>query len=528
MLETDIYVNHTSLGITKIDDMLKHMKRTLSFDGKDLQDAVLVLCAYSFYLTNEEISLAYPIYPAFTHLSTRVFGPLIRKGYLKSEKATSKKDMEGTARVFFSVTAQGYQYANSMCHGKLTSKYRKSRAKIAKSHTYYIGYNFIQLLMLGFPLTWQREYLLGQYSFKNRNSALQVDGYCELYENFGEKPFYRVYIEQDLCTEYNDVLFRKLQNYAQFGLMDYPTSAMIIFSLSQKGVTLGTNGSVNMYHPYSDKKCAQLLDYMKEMFLDDIYDAYVTGYPDQKFITMLMLRIGAAKETKDGLKRGSFKADTEFLKEFRDTLIQNINPYEHREFNIMRSVSARSRLEEMVKLLYAHMSSNEPCLTRIRRGYQVCYYPTTLVADRIKYGMLSRFKENQKKLLENLYVFGSPKFMRDLSDTILLTKGIKLNLRNEFISDRTSVFVEFLSSDAGAWVRASQFIKLSVSTEKKVLVLVFETKNQLTDFYRANNCYSDEFDMRKGGILCLMEYDIGKKDKLFYIKDESLKRIYIS
>ena len=258
MLENDIYVNHTSLEITAIDKMIKYLEDTLSFKGKDLQDAVLVMCAYSFYLTNEEISLIFPIFPAFTHLSTRVFAPLVRKGYLASEKAASQKEMEGTAKVFYYVTAQGYQYANILCNGKLTSKYKKNRSKIAKSHTYYIGYNFIQLLMLGFPLTWQREYLLGKFSYTSKQPVLQVDGYCEMYDPETKKAFFRIFVEQDICTEHNDVLVGKLQNYASYGLMDYPDSSMIIFSLSQKGVNLGVNGSVKTVHPYNENKSNKL------------------------------------------------------------------------------------------------------------------------------------------------------------------------------------------------------------------------------------------------------------------------------
>lgn len=526
MLDTDIYVSHSSLKIRTIEGMLDYMKKSLEFEGKDLQDAILVLCAYSFYLTNEEISFLFPIYPAFTHLSTRVFGPLVKKGYLAADKTSSRKDMEGTAKTFYYVTAQGYQYANSICHGKLTSKYKKNRARIAKSHTYYIGYNFIQLMMLGFPLTWQREHLLGTYSYATRTLALQVDGLCELYDSFGKKPFYRIFVEQDLCTEHNEILVGKLQNYANYGLMDYPAASMVVFSLSQKGVVLTANGSVNMSHPYSETKCNKLLDYMKEMYLDDVYDAYVTGYPDQKFIETLMLRIGAAKETKNGLKRGSVKADAEFVKQFRDLINQNTNPYHHRELNIIRSVAARSRLEEMVKLLYAHMNSNEPFLTRIRRGYQIYYVATTLLADRLKYAMLSRFKPQQKALEESLSILRNPRFKSDLSDTILLTKNIKMNLRNHFTSDRVDIYVEFPSADVGAWIRGAQFYKLATNKEKKVLVLVFETKQQLSDFYKANECYAENFDPDKGGILCLMLYDIGKYDKLFYIKDESMKRTY--
>jgi len=528
MLENDIYVNHTSLNICTIDGMLSFLKETLSFEGKDLQDAILVMCAYSFYLSNEELSLIFPIYPAFTHLSSRVFGPLIKKGYLASEKVSSRKDMEGTAKVFYYVTSQGYQYANSLCHGKLTSKYKKNRAKIAKSHTYYIGYNYIQLLMLGFPMTWQREFLLGSYSYTGRTAALQVDGYCELYKSFGQDPFYTVFIEQDLCTEHNDILVGKLQNYAKYGLMDSPHSSMIIFSLSQKGVNYGANGSVNTVHPYSENKCNKLLQYMDEMFLDDLYDAYITGYPDKNFITALMLKVGAAKATdKELLKRGPVRINRDFIKEFRDYINQNRNPYAIKEFNITRSSAARSRLDEMVRLTYGHLHSKEDFITKIKEGYQICYYATTLVADRIKFAMLSHFPAQQKALEQSLTYFENPRFKNELTEPIITKQGFQLTLRNNFVSEKANIFVEFPSSDVGAWIRSAQYIKRFEELKNIVLILVFETNQQVTDFYKANDCFSSFSPEACEGMLCLMLYDIGKPNKLFFISDTTMKKHHL-
>ena len=528
MLDNDIYVNHTSLGITTKEGMIKYLEDTLSFSGKTIQDAMLVLCAYSFYLTNEEVSLIFPIFPAFTHLSTRVFAPLVEKGFLAVEKANTRDEMEGTAKLFYHVTAQGYQQANSLCKGQLTSRYKKNRSKVAKSHTYYIGYNFIQLLMLGFPMTWQREHLLGQYNYYNRTSALQVDGYCQLYESVGQKPFFDVYVEQDLRTEHNDILVGKLQNYANYGLMDYPQSSMIIFSMSPRNVTYGVNGPHTTVHPYGEKKCASLIKYMDEMYLDDLYKAYATGYPDQNFIISLMLKVGAAKGSiETGIKKGNVDVNKDFIKEFKEMVYQNRNPYAMKDLNIIRSICARERLEEMVKLLYRNLGSNEIFLARIRRGYQICYYPTTLVADRIKYAILSKFRDQQKALEDSLLYFINPHFDKELTEAIFLTKGLKLNLRNHFTSNKADIYVEFLSSDVGAWIRSTQFIKMTTDKRRKVLVLVFETRQQLADFYRANDCYTENFDTEKGGILSLMLYDIGKSDKLFYVSDESLKRHYL-
>lgn len=526
MLDEDIYVNHTQLNINTIDQMINHMRETLSFTGRDLQDAILVLCAYCFYLTNEEVALAYPIFPAFTHLSTRAFAPLTKKGYIKPIKAESRKEMEGTAKVFYTITAQGYQYANSLCQGKLTAKYNAHRSKVARSHRYYIGYNFIQLLMLGFPLTWQREYTMGKFSM-TRDSALQVDGVCELYEAFGNKPFETIYIEQDLCSEHNDVLVGKLENYASFGLMDYPDRSLLVFSMSQKGVSLGVNGSTKVVHPYSEPRCNKLITYMKEMYLDDVYDAYMTGYPDAKFITALMLKVGAAKETENGLKKGSNRFSLEQLKEFRDLVNQDRNPYRQKEYNMIRSRAARSRLEEMVKVLYAHLGSSDLFMLRIRRGYQIHYYATTLVAERIKYAMLSHYKDKQRDLELSLSYMGNVKFKGELSKDIFLTSGLKMNLRNEFTSDNGNIYMEFLNSDVGGWVRSAQFIKKYVSDTPLTLVTVFETKQQLTDFYNACGCYLDEFSFSKTKVLGLMLYDIGKENRLFYIKDRSMKKFFL-
>ncbi len=530
MLDNDIYVNHSSLGITTADEMLGHMERTLSFSGKDMRDAILVLCAYCFYLSHEELALLYPVYPAFSHLSTRIVKPLIEKKLLTAENAGSSKNCEGTASTFYCVTKEGYEQANSLCLGKITSKYKKNRSSIARSHTYYIGYNLIQILLLGYSVTWEREYFLNSaFSFKQK--ILQIDAKVDLYKAFGQKSFMRIYIEQDLGTEANDVLFGKLSNYAQLSLMDDPVHSLILFSFSPKGVALKANSSKALHHPYNPKKLNALLDYMSVMHLDDAYDAYITGYPDRDYVAQFLLTTGAGRQTKDGIiKRGGIKADISFIKEFRDLCSQRRNPYQQREFNLIRSGFAHSRLEEMVKVVYGYAGDKERSFIRMRKGYQVLYIPTTLVADRLKFSLLKHDDDSLLKIKTSLsYHFGEVEYLSPVSEkSLLLDRSLSINLRNEFQTAAGSkIYMEFPAFDLGAWLRGLCFSKLYHADEKHILVCVFETQQQLSDFYRTCNAYMDEYSIDKSCILCLMFYDIGKEHKLFYCRDEGLKRIYV-
>lgn len=526
MLENDIYLNHIQLNIENIEDISNFMSRTLSFTGKSLKDIVLVLCAYSFYLTHEELSLLFPpIYQsASQHISERTFSALEKDGYLKHETITSYKEQEGTARTFYYVTAQGYQYANSLCHGKLTSRYKKNRSKTAKSHTYYIGYNFIQLLLLGYPITWQREYLISS-SLGQRNNALQVDGKCDLFDNFGKKPYCTIYVEQDLGTEHNDILVGKLQNYAAYGLMDSPKDSLVLFSFSPKGVTFQSNGKNSQKHPYSANKCKELLNYMDMMHLDNIYDAYITGYPDTQFITSLLLKTRSAKGTHSGYKKNKDILSKEELEEFRQLLLVRRNPYQQKDYNLIRNAFCKSRLEEMIKLLFSHIDKNELFLLRIRDGYQIMYLPTTLVAERIRYALLSKYIDLQQKIAHSLSEpFEAVVFRNELSHSLPLTNRLKLTLRNYFSNQEFDIFFEFLCFDVGAWVRAAHFPSL-VSDKKAILVAVFESRAQIETFYNTIGFIYDEDSNIK--IYGIMLHDIGSSGHLFFVKDDSLKKTYL-
>ncbi|AOZ97944.1 replication-relaxation family protein [Butyrivibrio hungatei] len=527
MLDTDIYVNHSSLGFSSQDELFDYLNERIGYTGNELKSAILVLCAYSFYLTQEELSFLCPLYPLYSHLSSRVIKPLIEQGYLQQEKASSFKEQEGTARVFYYITAQGYQYANSLCQGKLTTKYKKNRSKVAKSHTYYIGYNFYELLMLGYSMTWQREYLLSERSFNYKSKApiLQVDARCDLYERFGSKTFYTIYVEQDLGTEHNDVLIKKIDNYAALGIMDRPLSSMIMFSFSQKGVTDGKNGLKNQLHPYSPSNCQQLLDYMDVMHLDNVFDAYLTGYPDVSFITNFLLKCGGARPSNDGdsLKRTRQVLDRNFVSEFKRLLGERRNPYQHRDFNLIRSRFSQSRLEEMVKLLYSTSDRESPFVQRLRRGYQVYYLPTTLVSDRVVYGILDHRPDLLSQISASLEsIYGNADYSGPLSAPIIVKDNIKVNLRNRFCCNKIDVYVEFPCFDIGSWIRAMYFSKYK-SSDKCHLLCVFETKKQVQDFYRTLCAFNSSFDKNVHQILGLMLYDIGKEEKIFCV-DESLSK----
>ncbi len=532
MLENDIYVNHSTLNITEQSAFFDYLRDKIGYTGNDIKTAVLVLCAYSFYVTQEELSFLCPLYPLYSHLSTRVIKPLVEQGYMSVENAASTKEKEGTAKAFYYITAQGYQYANSLCQGKLTTKYKKNRSKVAKSHTYYIGYNFYELLMLGFSMTWQREYLLSErnFSYKSKVPILQVDAKCVLYEKFGKSPFLTIYVEQDLGTEHNDVLLSKIDDYSSLGFMDRPLDSLIMFSFSQKGVTDKRNSSLTTIHPYSKSKCKNLLEFMNTMHLDDVYDAYLAGYPDQQFISQLLVKCGGGRQSKDGtqLTRGREKLSRQFLEDFLTTILEKRNPYQQRDYSLIRAHFAMSRLEEMVKLMYSYADRERPFMNRLRRGYQIYYLPTTLVSERIRYSMPERCPDIIDRLIVSLgKTYTSLRYVKNLSSPFVVSDKAKINLRNEFSSDGPDVYVEYMCFDIGAWLRALFFLRMKGGGKPRHLICVFENNAQMQSFYRAVGKYTDVFSKNSNMILSIMLYDIGKEDKLFYIKNEKMERVYI-
>ena len=533
MLKNDIYVNHSDLCINDQQEFFDYLREKIGYTGNDIKTAVLVLCAYSFYLTQEELSFLCPLYPLYSHLSTRIIKPLIEQGYISVETASSTKEKEGTAKAFYYITAQGYQYANSLCQGKLTTKYKKNRSKVAKSHTYYIGYNFYEFLILGFSMTWQREYLLSERNFSYKNSApiLQVDARCVLYDSFGRSPFMTVYVEQDLGTEHNDVLLAKIDDYSTLGMMDKPLDSIILFSFSQKGVTDKRNGSVAMVHPYHKTKCKQLLDFMDGMHLDDVYDAYLAGYPDRAFITQLLTKCGGGRLSKDGqyITKGKEKLDRAFLECFLKTILEKRNPYQQRDYNLIRTHFAMSRLEEMVKLMYSYADRERPFMQRLRRGYQIYYLPTTLVSDRIKFALPDKFPTVREKLLESLgNVYGNVHYKGELSKPIGVSDKVRVNFRNEISSNTADIYFEYLCFDIGAWLRALYFLRIKGHDKPKHLVCVFENNKQMQSFYNALSCYFDDFSVRRNMLFSVMLYDIGKPGKVFYVKNEHMERVYVT
>ena len=107
-------------------------------------------------------------------------------------------------------------------------------------------------------------------------------------------------------------------------------------------------------------------------------------------------------------------------------------------------------------------------------------------------------------------------------------KGGDIRLRNEFHdSDGRRIFVEFPAFDLGAWLRALYFVRLYKKSLPVDLICVFESASQIRDFYEKCGGYMDSYSANKPNILCLMLYDLGKANKLFYCSDGSLRRNYI-
>jgi hypothetical protein len=160
------------------------------------------------------------------------------------------------------------------------------------------------------------------------------------------------------------------------------------------------------------------------------------------------------------------------------------------------------------------------------KGYQVLFAPTTLVADRLRYAQLSLNRELADRLMGSLSAYYKGlRFEGELSSPIALSNGMTLKMRNVFSYEcgdgRSQIFVEFPSTDLGAWIRAYMFHKLYKGNVPYQLVLVFDTGRQAASLFEMfSYCYPEicvVYD--KKGIFGMMRHTIGKEHPLFSVPD---------
>ena len=524
-LLNDMYVPAAIPDVTTAADLVSYLNEVLGCDIPDLSGALLVIGAHVVYFTLEEIFTTFDL---TTSAISNTINRLVKRGFLKSGNFAA---FDGTSRKYYSITKSGYDMANSFFLGTLPGKYKYGRKENAVSHIYSCGMNFFHALMLHIPFYYRKEVILnGSLSSSfNRSSKGELQADCVI--TFKSKApevgqlEHTFYVEEDLGFERDSVLHEKLRRYQSLGIMDRAGDG-ILFSFRYKDVS-ATAPSGQGFGLYSKKGALYILDLMHNGHVLDARELTDTlSKDDAPYLYDFLTMCGAYKDGRINKKAPA--VTEEFLQDFISSLSYHRNEYAIRDMNRRQCRLYRSRLSRFVSLYFTWAGENRVLseMNAYLSGFSVYFAPTCLFSSYLRFllpaesGLLSSLSASLLSYYADLgdYMLLSP--------PLLLDDGHTLHFRNCFpylCGETYSGFVcvEFLNTDLCAWIRVLYFLKLYKGDVPFHILCVFDTQEQVNEFYGYLLCYYGEtaIFLDKSLILCTMSYELGREKRFFTMPD---------
>lgn len=520
-LEHDFYVPSPLSSVTSPSDLISHLNHMLGCDISDLSGALLVIGAHVIYFTLEEIFTTFEL---STSSISNTLNQLVRRGLLKRGNFTA---FDGTSRQYYAITNSGYDIANSYFLGTLPGKYKYGRKENAVSHIYSCGVNFFHALMLQVPFYYQKEVSLGgAAAFSgSRKGIAQAD--CVLtYRDHAGASDRIFYIEEDLGFERDSVLYEKLCCYLRAGSMNKSCDA-ILFSFRYKNISV-TAPSGQGFGLYSKKGAQYILSLLEENHVQDARELVKDGDP---YLLSFLTMVGVYRDGR--MIRRSPAITREFLQDFITALSFHRNEYVLRDINRQQCRLYRTRLSRFVSLYFTWIGENRILseLFAYLSGFSVCFIPTCLCSSYLRFllpretGLLEDIRRTLLSYYKDIGAYAS------LSPTIRLEGDLSMRFRNCFpylSGEAYSGFicVEFPCMDLCSWIRILYFLKLYKGNIPFHILCVFDTQEQVNEFYGYLLCYYGEpaLLLDRSIILCTMSYDLGQERRIFTMPDPYGKR----
>ena len=530
MLDNDIFVRHRSCNADSVNDIKDYINRCFNCSAGDGTDAVLVLAAYCVYISYEEIYGTFTLHSR--KIEQKVIPLLLKKGFLVKCPARGNGSV---TRTYFRITPAGFKAANELCFGMNPNSFKKMRTKSGDGrfadHIYLSGYNLFAVISFGIPFEWRREfpYTNGRgYSGPRTKGDLIVDAMCAFYP--GDPSRYRIaYFEEDTGSEDVGTLLGKLEKYRKYHLMD-ELRDMVVFSFY-------SNMSDPSQSPRADAfattKCLELFNYMKNHGISNAVFLAGNSDVDQEYLKSILIATGAARMDGNGrVVRTKYNLTLDRVGEFYSSLLFRRNPFQCREFNLRHASFAFRRMQRMAGFILSRLSSLPLFAREMAKGFPVYCMATTLVSERLPYGMLSDFKELSGKLSDSFSSsFGETSFLKELSERLTVSRnGDYIRLRNAFSyyygGQQGTVAAEFMSFDLGAWIRAVMFLNYINSEWDTVpvqFICIFDTLEHYRGFLRLVKKIPEQGppDGARSGIYGLMAKDIGIPGKIFRLEEKT-------
>lgn len=323
----------------------------------------------------------------------------------------------------------------------------------------------------------------------------------------------RIFFEQDMGTEANWILIDKLRKYHKYHLLEDAGSNIVAFSFYDKDAAQSQNHSE--VSPFSASRARMLLHFLQDKGCNCAEEALREGFPDVAYIHALKELVqsvdvyGAEEALYPYLKRTVI--DKAFVAEYLKSLLSQTNPYLERELNMKHLSFVKAKIRGMITPLLKRAYNLPAYASAVTRGMQVLCMPTTLVANRIPYGMLALSKTEREKIERALFpYFGKLSFLSEISRSFdvhaygeYFDASESSCLRNIFSYTETKgrkgyVAVEMPFMDVGAWLRAKLFAEGYQGKTPVALVCLLEDAAQAREFYRVISYLHEEEGVIRG------------------------------
>jgi len=435
---------------------------------------VLILLHICSYLSASDLSYYFGLPDGSFKSLHSLLNAMEKSGLIKSTTVGMK---DGFSKNVYYPTELGFLNAGSMFMNGSQIPYKRRGKSVTTLHDYSIGQNALHLILFNMPFTWSKE---RSYSVANNNrksmGSLCVDGVCDFINTN-----HTLFFEEDLANESIGTLYKKLDKYHFYELMEYPEKNTLIFSFRKPSLTCDAPA----YPSFSTKRLEELVSNMQSRQIFLLQDMIpILMAEDNTVLLEVAEHISTLYKTYYPLKQVDLPELLSFLKDFSELKLD----LRHMEYNAMQLSFAisrsRSLLGMFVKVYQGPEYTYPSFFHSFMKGFSVYGLPTTLLSNYLPYINFTQtgLHYSFPMLLSPFYPgMDASSYQSVMDEPLRMPTGARqlLALKNAFSFHYGTVCMEYVSHDLSAVIRVMRFKDFYLDSGVYVICMVDSFKDAL-------------------------------------------------
>lgn len=442
---------------------------------------VLILLHICSYLSASDLSYYFGLPDGNFKSLHSLLNAMEKSGLIKSTTVGMK---DGFSKNVYYPTELGFLNAGSMFMNGSQIPYKRRGKSVTTLHDYSIGQNALHLILFNMPFTWSKE---RSYSVANNNrkamGSLCIDGVCDFIDTS-----HTLFFEEDLANESIGTLYKKLEKYHFYELMDTPEKNTLIFSFRKPSLTCDAPA----YPAFSTKRLEELADFMESNQILFIQDAiFILTAEGNETLLGVAEHISTLYSVHYPSKQVDLTEVRAFLKDFSELKLD----LRHMEYNSMQLSFAisrsRSLLGMFVKVYNGPEYTYPSFFHSFMKGFSVYGLPTTLLSNFLPYINFTQtgLHYSFPMLLSSFYPgMDAMSYQSVMNTPLKMATGSRqsLALKNAFSFQKGTVCMEYVSHDLAAVLRVMRFKDCYLDSDVYVICMVDSYKDAL---FLANDAF---------------------------------------